>query len=312
MTRQLRIQYPCAYYHVTSRGNERKDIFKKKGDREQFLEYLKSAYLRYGAVIHAFCLMNNHYHLLLETPKGNLSQIMLHINGAYTNYFNIKHKRRGHLYQGRYKAIVIEADSYAGELSRYIHLNPVRAGMVNMPEKYLWSSYQYYIGKKKKPDWLSIDFILGYFEHASMPTAKNYASFVLARLFEKTGSPLEKTVASTMLGSDSFIEKIIEEHLGHKKKARDLPALSELKRIEKIDLIYEEAKVHLGDSNRVSRNAALFISHKYSGKTLKDIGEYFGICESAVSLASSRFNQKMKWSRKLKKSIELIINKLNL
>ena len=126
MARSLRIEYPGAYYHITSRGNERKAIFKNKGDRKSFLLYLKSAYLRYGAIVHVFCLMNNHYHLLLETPKGNLSQIMQHINGAYTTYFNVNHKRAGHLFQGRYKAILVDSDAYAGELSRYMHLNPVR------------------------------------------------------------------------------------------------------------------------------------------------------------------------------------------
>src|SRR4030066_1532561 len=149
MARPLRIEFPGAYYHITSRGNERKAIFKNMGDRESFLSYLKLAYLRYGVVIHVFCLMNNHYHLLLETPKGNLSQIMRYINGAYSIYFNVKHKRTGHLFQGRYKAILVDADEYAGELSRYIHLNPVRAGIVSKPEQYLWSSYQYYVGKKK-------------------------------------------------------------------------------------------------------------------------------------------------------------------
>lgn len=312
MTRPIRIQYPGAYYHVTSRGNERKEIFRGKGDREQFLAYLKSAYLRYGAAIHVFCLMGNHYHLLIETPKGNLSQIMLHINGAYTNYFNIKHKRRGHLFQGRYKSILVEADAYAGELSRYIHLNPVRAGLVDMPEKYLWSSYQYYIGKKKTPTWLSTHFILGYFEHPASSAEKYYVNFVLAGLSEKNGSPLKKTVASTMLGTDNFIEKITQDFLGVKKKSRDLPALRELKKIENIDLIYEEAKVHLGNNSSVSRNAALFICHEYSGKTLKEIGKYFGISESAVSLASTRFKQKINWNRKLMKSMKLIINKLNL
>src|SRR5664279_5311548 len=103
MARPLRIEYPGAFYHVTSRGNEQKDIFRSRKDREKFLGYLESAKERYGAVIHAFCLMNNHYHLLLETPDGNLSQIMRHINGAYTTYFNIKRKRFGHLFQGRYK-----------------------------------------------------------------------------------------------------------------------------------------------------------------------------------------------------------------
>ena len=143
MARPLRIEYPGAFYHVTSRGNEQKDIFKSDFDREKFLSYLVSASERYGAEIHAYCLMTNHYHMMLETPLGNLSQIMKHINSSYTSYFNIKHKRVGHLLQGRYKAILVQADAYAAELSRYIHLNPVRAGMVKFPEDYRWTSYRF-------------------------------------------------------------------------------------------------------------------------------------------------------------------------
>ena len=110
MARPLRIQFPGAFYHVTSRGNERKAVFKSKRDRENFLEYLESATRRYDAVIHAFCMMDNHYHILLETPTGNLSQIMRHINGAYTTYFNVERSRAGYLFQGRYKAILVEMD----------------------------------------------------------------------------------------------------------------------------------------------------------------------------------------------------------
>ena len=124
MARPLRIEYPGAFYHALSRGNEQKDIFKSMSDREKFLTYLASATERYNAVFHAYCLMSNHYHLMVETPLGNLSQIMKHINCSYTTYFNIKHNRAGHLLQGRYKAILVEADAYAAELSRYIHLNP--------------------------------------------------------------------------------------------------------------------------------------------------------------------------------------------
>jgi putative transposase len=160
MARPLRIIYPGAYYHVTSRGNEQKDIFKSQKDREKFLEYLESATERYQAVIHAYCLMSNHYHLLLETPAGNLPQIMRHINGAYTTYFNVKRKRAGHLFQGRYKAILIEFDEYAAELTCYIHLNPVRAGIVTSPEEYRWSSYRRYIGLETAPKWLKTETIL--------------------------------------------------------------------------------------------------------------------------------------------------------
>ena len=143
MARPLRIEFPNAFYHVTSLGNERKTVFRNNRDRERFLSYLESAHERYGAILHVYCLMDNHYHLLLETPRGNLSQSLHHINGAYTTYFNIKHRRSGHLFQGRFKAILVEKDSYSGELSRYIHLNPVRAGLVKNPLRYGWSSYPY-------------------------------------------------------------------------------------------------------------------------------------------------------------------------
>ena len=146
MARPLRIQYPGAWYHVTSRGNERKAIFRSKKDRERFLSYLESAHNRYGAIVHVYCLMKNHYHILLETPRSNLSQILHHINGAYTSYFNAKSERSGHLFQGRYKAILVEKDAYCQELSRYIHLNPVRAGLVESSSEFPWSSYPYYIG----------------------------------------------------------------------------------------------------------------------------------------------------------------------
>ena len=154
MARALRITFPGAFYHVTSRGNERKAVFKSKRDREKFLEYLESATQRYDALIHAYCLMDTHYHLLLETPSGNLPQIMRHINGAYTTYFNVKRDRSGHLFQGHYKAILVDIDQYAKELSRYIHLNPLRAKMVELPEEYEWSSYKFYIGKQKAAKWL--------------------------------------------------------------------------------------------------------------------------------------------------------------
>ena len=207
MARPLRIEYPGAFYHITSRGNERKDIFRSARDREKFLSYPESSTQRYAAVIHVYCLLTNHYHLLLETPLGNLSQIMRHINGAYTTYFNSRRQRSGHLFQGRYKAIVVDADEYAGELSRYIHLNPVRAGIVERPEEYQWSSYQCYIGYRKKPQWLKTDFISEYFGKKVSTAQKRYRKFVNAFVDKGYGSPLEDTVASTILGGIDFVVK---------------------------------------------------------------------------------------------------------
>jgi REP element-mobilizing transposase RayT len=312
MARPLRIQYPGAFYHITARGNEQKAIFTDKADRKRFLAYLKSAHLRFGANTHVYCLMNNHYHLLLETPKGNLSKIMHHINSAYTTYYNVKHKRSGHLFQGRYKAILIEADAHAGELSRYIHLNPVRAGMVDMPDEFAWSSYHYYIGRKKKPGWLTIDFIHRHFENYTLSVQKNYAHFVLAKIIEQYDNPLEKVVASTMLGGDGFIEKITDKYLSHRKNDRELPALRELKKVDRIDLIDKEVRILMEGCGSVSKKASLYICHQFSGRSLKEIGEHFGICESAVTLASSRFKKVLQRDRKLRINIELLMKKLNL
>ena len=127
MARPLRIEYEGAFYHVTTRGNEQKKIFFSNSDYEKFKHYLKKSQEKYGYLLHCFVLMTNHYHLLIETPKPNLNRVMHYINSSYTNYINIKRKRSGHLFQGRYKAILIDRDNYLLELSRYIHLNPVRA-----------------------------------------------------------------------------------------------------------------------------------------------------------------------------------------
>jgi putative transposase len=256
MSRPLRISYPGAFYHITSRGNEQKAVFKSKRDREKFLEYLESANQRYDAVIHAYCLMDNHYHILLETVSGNLSKIMAHINGAYTNYFNAKRERSGHLFQGRYKAILVEADEYAKELSRYIHLNPVRAKIVEFPEEYEWTSYGCFIGKKKAPEWLNISFILGYFGKKISDSQKNYRDFVNAFIDQEYESPLEDVVGSTILGGQAFIGFIKDRYLTDKKENKDLPALKVLKKRIMIEEISHEVDKKIKDNEKLCRRCA--------------------------------------------------------
>ena len=311
MARPLRITYPGAFYHVTSRGNERKNVFKNKRDREKFLEYFESATKRYDAVIHVFCLKDNHYHLLLETPSGNLPQIMQHINGAYTTYFNVKRGRSGHLFQGRYKAILVDIDEYAKELSRYIHLNPVRAKMVKTPEEYEWSSYQFYIGQKKPPEWLHRDFILGYFGNKVSIAQKGYRSFVTAILDKKYDNPLDEVVSSTLLGSPGFIAFIKDKFLSGKKPDKDLPALKEL--VDKASLkdIFAEVESVFGKQASLGRNVKMFLCQRYTGEKLKDIGTYFGIGESGVSQACRRVKDKIRNDKKLERKIAKIEKKLN-
>ncbi len=310
MGRPLRIEYPGAHYHVTSRGNERKDVFKSQKDREQFLLYLESAVSRYDAVIHAYSLMSNHYHLLLETPSGNLSKIMQHINGAYTNYFNVKRKRNGHLFQGRYKAIVIEVDEYAQQLSRYIHLNPVRSGMVTKPEEYRWSSYADYIGIRKSPEWLKTSLILDYFGTGEERFRK-YRKFVEELLGSDYDSPFNSVVASTILGSESFVCELTEKHVDGKQNDREFPAARKLITKPSLSAILEGVKNFLPNS-KVIKNASIYLCHKYSGAGLKEIGEIFGVKESAVSQASRRFAHVIEQDKQLKNDIESVRKSLGI
>jgi len=312
VARPLRIEYPGAFYHVTARGNEKKDIFKSRKDREKFLSYLESATQRYGAVIHAYCLMSNHYHLLLETPQSNLSQIMKHINSSYTTYFNIKRKRAGHLLQGRFKAILVEADAYATELSRYIHLNPVRAGIVEKPEEYPWMSYHGYTEDAAAPAWLTTGFILGYFDKKEAAARKEYRLFVHDLIKREYSSPLQETVASTILGSAEFVSEIQERHLINKKVDRDLPALRELTRRPSLDEIVQAVRKVFPENDRLATKAGIFLCHRFSGVKLKEIGELFRLTESGVTRASKRFEQTSERDERLKESLKEIRERLKL
>ena len=312
MGRPLRIEFPGAFYHVTSRGNERKAIFRSFGDREKFLSYLESATERYGAVVHVYCLMGNHYHLLLETPLGNLSKIMQHINGAYTNYFNTKRERSGHLLQGRYKAIVVEADEYAKELSRYIHLNPVRAGMVKIPEEYEWSSCRYYTVRRKAPDWLQRDFILGYFDTKPTAAMKIYRSFVNSLTDQEYASPLSELSHSVILGGREFVAEIKDRFLKGKQPDRELPALRDIRNRPGLDDLEQVVNSLLRSDDKLARQVKLYLCHRYSGKKLREIADRFGISESGVTQASRRIRIKQKNDKKLGKLIMRMVKGLSL
>ena len=312
MARPLRIEYPGAFYHITARANEGKELFKGKKDRERFLYYLETATHRYRALIHVYCLMSNHYHLLLETPSGNLSQILHHINGAYTGYFNIKHQRSGHLFEGRYRAILVEADTYAKELSRYIHLNPVRGGLVDRAKDYPWSSYRHYIGQAKAPEWLITRFILAYFGQGISDAQKRYRKFIDGKVGEEYDHPLTKTVASTLLGNVDFVRGIKEKYLKNRETGRDLPALRELSDRLSIANIQKEVESVFGEDQRLSQRAGLYLCHRLSGMKLKEIGAHFGIGESAVSQASRRLVVEIERDTKLRAEVERIEKRVRL
>ena len=306
MARPLRIEYPGAFYHITSRGNERKAVFKSERDREKLLFYLGSATERYAAIVHVYCLMDNHYHLLMETPAGNLSQIMHHINGAYTTYYNTKRERSGHLFQGRYKAILIEADEYAKELSRYMHLNPVRAGMCAHPEEYPWSSCRYYTVETKAPEWLQRGFILGYFGQNLSDSMKPYRDFIHAVMGEGYDSPLAELKHSVILGSGQFVAEIRDRFLKHKTQDRDLPALRTLLKKPSLDQIEQAVDAVLLSEPKLARQVKLHLCHRYSGMRLTQIGLRFGVGQSGVTQASQRIALKRSQDKNLRKIVKRI------
>ncbi len=292
MSRPLRIEFPGAFYHVTSRGNERKTVFQTVRDREQYLSYLESAHDRYGAVIHGYCLMGNHYHLLLETPRGNLSQALHHINGAYTTYFNVKRGRSGHLFQGRFKGILVEKDAYCKELSRYIHLNPVRAGLVKTPLEYRWSSYRYFIGKAPKPDWLTTEWVLEDFGGHSEKGFRRYREYVERRNPGGEENPLKKVIASTYLGSQDFIKRISGEYLETRSiDKRNVPAIRTVRKGPSLGGIKEAVIKVAGKDHVLFKKICVYLSHQHSGLTLDEIGSYLGMKGSAVSQLSGRFKE---------------------
>jgi REP element-mobilizing transposase RayT len=206
MARPLRIEFPGALYHVTSRGNARQDIALEDKDRAAFLAVLAKARERFAWLVHAYCLMGNHYHLMVETPEANLSRGMRQLNGVYTQRFNRRHGRVGHLFQGRYKAILVERESYLLELCRYVVLNPLRAGMVRRPGDYRWSSYRATAGEERAPAFLTTDWILGQFAPRRAPAQEAYRAFVAAGAGR--AAPWGDLEGQAFLGGEDFVERL--------------------------------------------------------------------------------------------------------
>mgnify|MGYP000468063423 FL=1 len=206
MARPLRIEFSGALYHVTSRGDGREDIFIDDSDRQIFLAVLQQVYERFNWQCYSYCLMSNHYHLLINTPEGNLSQGMRQLNGVYTQRFNRSHNRVGHVFQGRYKAILVQKDSYLLELSRYIVLNPVRAGMVRFAKDWPWSSYRSTAGISTCPPWLHADWLLAAFAKRKNKAVEQYCVFVAEG--KNQPSPWKQLKNQIYLGDDDFVDEM--------------------------------------------------------------------------------------------------------
>ncbi len=265
MSRPLRIEFPEALYHITSRGDRREDIYDDESDRNAFLDIFAATIDRYNWVCYAYCLMSNHYHLLIQTPDGNLSKGMRQLNGVYTQSYNRRHKKIGHLFQGRFKGILVEEDAYLLELSRYIVLNPVKAGMVNQVGGWPWSSYASMIGEHQSPDWLSSDYLLSQFSTQRKTAIKRYIAFVDAGL--KNGPIWSKVKNQIYLGNDSFIDHV-QAYIGDNQFDVQIPK-AQRRGIPKSLSRYEKA------AN--SRNEAIVSAYASGGYSYQQIGDYFGL-----------------------------------
>jgi REP element-mobilizing transposase RayT len=313
MGRPLRIEYPGALYHITSRGNEKRDIFLDDYDRRKFINIIEDYNDRHGILIHCYVLMDNHYHLVLETPLGNLLKVMHGINSAYTGYFNRKHDRSGHLFQGRYKGILVDKDGYLLELSRYVHLNPVKAGKVDRPEKYKWSSYPGYIWKKQEVPWVEYTWVLSQFGPDNVSSRQNYRDFVIRGLQQSKKTLFSELYGQVILGSKEFIEKIkesisedeLDKEIVERKRLADYVAPGEI-----LSVVSNYFKIHIEDikdkrcRNNTAKKVAIYLMKRYSGLSNSEIGHIFGgVHYSAISKSSKRLEVEMENNENLHKLI---------
>lgn len=312
MARPLRIEYKDAFYHVIQRGMERRSIFSQYEDNAKFLYYLDSTFVRYNAIVHTYILMNNHYHMILQTPRGNLSQIMHFLNSSYASYYNFKHKRRGPLYQGRFKALLVEQDEYLHHLSRYIHLNPVRAGIASPPGQYIWSSYKYFTQNIMPPQYLNVDFILSMFNKKQTKAKKLYKQFVCDDLKNNENIIRENTRKGIVIGGEDFL-KHIQDTVINKSGDTELPALKLLKERNgpTLEMINKLVSENIKNNDKVRRKISIYLSRKYTQKKLSEIASFHGkISYAGVSQVFRRVEQNRQREAGLNRLIRTIEKQL--
>jgi len=278
MARPLRIQIENGLYHVTSRGNEKAHIFLEDIDRNVFLKYLSSVVERYTWIIYAYCLMGNHYHLLVRTPKANISQGMRQLNGVYAQYFNKHHGRVGHLFQGRFKIVLIRDESQLLTAARYVVLNPVRAGIVSQPDMWPWSSYKGTAGMARAPAFLDPDQVLCFFSIFRGDARQQYVSFV----YEGIGaaSPFLEARGGIILGEGETVRDAFERI--DFVISKEVPCRERYAARLKLKEIFSEN----------TRDHGIYLAvHKY-GYRLKEVGDFLGMHYSVVSRVAKRTMEK--------------------
>ncbi len=292
MTRPWRIEFEGAYYHILSRGNDRKDIFSDNDDRISFLDTLGKMSDRFEVEVYAYVLMDNHYHLLLKTNKPNISKSMQWFGTTYTRQYNLKHKRNGHLFQGRFKSFLIENDKYLMLLSCYIHRNPLRAGIVRRLADYPWSSYPTYAYGKKSPEWLLTKPILSFLD-----TKKRYTAYrKMVQSYSREESKIwEDFQHGLFLGSQKFIDRIKSKYLSENPDV-DIPQkrqvlrdtnpenfLKKAARILKCDTDSFLRSSRISDSDKLNRDLLIYLLWSTGWYNNQEIGNLFGLGYSSIS-----------------------------
>jgi REP element-mobilizing transposase RayT len=275
MARPLRIEFAGALYHVTSRGDRRENIFESNDDRQSFLSVLGEVCTQYNWVCHAYCLMDNHYHLLIETPEANLSKGMRQLNGVYTQTFNRHYRRVGHVFQGRYKAIFVEKESYLLELARYIVLNPVRAQMVRTAKDWPWSSYRATAGMVTPQSYLQVDWLLATFGRRKSLAMEGYKQFI--KEGKNQPSPWQSLRNQVFLGDETFVQEVQLRHEGSRDDNKVLSEIPASQRRAKALSLREYERLY------PDRNLAIVNAYKSGAYTLREVGEHFDLHYSTVS-----------------------------
>ena len=271
MARQIRIEYAGALYHVTSRGDRQEDIYLDDEDRSNFLSLLAQVSKDYNWLIHAYCLMDNHYHLLVETPDGNLSKGMRQLNGVYTQITNRYHGKVGHVFQGRYKAVLVQKESYLLELARYIVLNPVRARMVREAKEWPWSSYRKTAGMLSNDAWLTTEWLLSAFSKKRGIAQKKYIEFVTQG--KNQPSPWESLQNQIFLGDEAYVSQMLS-NIDQKKDLSEIPKSQRKEKAKELAWYEQQAS---------SRNEAIKLSYESGGYSMKEIGAHYSLHYSRIS-----------------------------
>lgn len=319
MARPLRIEFPGAWYHVMNRGANRNRIFSKDYDYELFINVLKESCTLFNVYISAYCLLSNHYHIVVHTPEGNLSRFMRHVNGVYTQRYNRKHNRDGTLFRGRYKAILIQAEGYLIHVVKYVHCNPLKAKIANNLNNYKWSSHPSYLKGKSDSEWLDINNLLACFSSRKKVAIVMYKEFMGIGLNDEVMKFYTKKAQSSIFGDNGFVEMIKEKFVKSDrvstleiKEKRVILGEGKVKTINKIICDRFDVEENMLFQTRrgvmnVPRLFAISLSRELSGLSFPEIAQRYKIKSyKTVSSSNFRLKERMKKSRNIKKEYKIL------